>query len=82
MLVAHSMIFLGFVINATNLTIEWPTAKQSDLAAQIQSVLLIKRYVTTPKIISSIIGKLCSAAIIAPWGVYMTLKNFYLEEVS
>ena len=73
-LVTHVMIFLGFLIDSRAMTVEWPLEKRTELAHQITTVLTTKRYITSPKILASIIGKLRSAAIVAVWGVYITFS--------
>jgi hypothetical protein len=52
-----------------------PLAKCIDLQEQILQVLVHPRHQSTPKIIASIIGKIRSAARIAPWGNYLSQSS-------
>ena len=64
-------MYLGFLIDSRAMTVLWPWYKRTDLATEIQAILSSARYKITPKSLAPIIGKLCSAAQVSPWGIYM-----------
>ena len=70
--VSFIMLYLGFLINSRDMTVTWPLAKRLELRDLIQSVLDVKNHISQPKVIASIIGKIRSAARIAPWGNFMS----------
>ncbi len=72
--VCHIMLYLGFLINSRDMTVTWPLDKRLDLRALILTILQTKHYESTPRVIASIIGKIRSAARIAPWGNYMSFS--------
>jgi hypothetical protein len=70
--VTYIMLYLGFLIDSRAMTVTWPRAKRLELRDLI--LLALQGKWTTPKIIASIIGKIRSAAVIAPWGNYMSIN--------
>ena len=70
--VSFLMIYLGFLINSRDMTVTWPLKTRLELRDLILAVLRTKNHISTPKIIASIIGKIRSAARIAPWGNHMS----------
>jgi hypothetical protein len=64
---------LGFYINSREMTVTWPLDKRVELSELIVDVLAAKN-ATSPRIIASVIGKLRSAAKIAPWGNFMSFS--------
>jgi hypothetical protein len=70
--VCHIMLYLGFLIDSRAMTVTWPRSKRLELIEQLMLVINAVRHVTTPKVIASIIGKIRSAAKIAPWGNYLS----------
>jgi hypothetical protein len=73
--VSHIMLYLGFLIDSRAMTVTWPLDKRVELRDLMLSVLRTKGHVSTPRIIASIIGKLRSAARVAPWGNYMSFSS-------
>jgi hypothetical protein len=69
------MLYLGFLINSRAMTVTWPLDKRLELRALLLGVLRAKHHESTPRIIASIIGKIRSAARIAPWGNYMSFSS-------
>ena len=72
--VSHIMLYLGFLINSRTMTVTWPLDKRLELRDMMVAVLQAKHHESTPRIIASIIGKIRSAARIAPWGNYMSFS--------
>jgi hypothetical protein len=72
--VSHIMLYLGFLIDSRKMTVTWPLHKRLELRDMMLSVLQTKHHESTPRIIASIIGKIRSAARIAPWGNYMSFN--------
>ena len=68
------MLYLGFLIDSRAMTVTWPLDKRMELRDLMLTVLQTKQHESTPKIIASIIGKIRSAAPIAPWGNYMSFS--------
>ena len=73
--VSHIMAYLGFLINSRDLTVTWPLEKRLELRQQILLILGRRGHEATPKEIASIIGKIRSAALIAPWGNYLSFTS-------
>jgi hypothetical protein len=71
--VSFIVLYLGFYINSREMTVTWPLEKRVELSELIVNVLAAKN-ATSPRIIASIIGKLRSAAKIAPWGNFMSFS--------
>jgi hypothetical protein len=69
--VSHVMLFLGFLINSRALTVTWTLEKRLNLRDQITH-LLANTSRAIPKAVASIIGKIRSAAQIAPWGQHLS----------
>jgi hypothetical protein len=69
--VLHVMLFLGFLIDSRALTVTWTLEKRLDLRDQITH-LLANTSRAIPKAVASIIGKIRSAAQIAPWGQHLS----------
>jgi hypothetical protein len=69
------MLYLGFFINSRTMTVTWPLDKRLELRDLMLGVLHAKHHESTPRIIASIIGKIRSAARIAPWGNYMSFSS-------
>ena len=73
--VSFIMLYLGFLINTRAMTVTWPHAKRIELRDLILSVLQAKpKNTASPRVIASIIGKIRSAARIAPWGNFMSFS--------
>jgi hypothetical protein len=68
--VSHIMRYLGFLIATRQLSVTWPFNKREDLRLDIEEALRTWRRVP-PRLLAKILGKLSSAALIAPWGVYI-----------
>jgi hypothetical protein len=73
--VSHSMLYLGFLINSRTMTVTWPLDKRLELRDLMLGVLNAKHHKSTPRILASIIGKIRSAARIAPWGNCMSFSS-------
>jgi uncharacterized protein YdhG (YjbR/CyaY superfamily) len=56
------------------MTVTWPLVKRLELRDLMLVVLQAKKHESTPKAITSIIGKIRSAARIAPWGNHMSFS--------
>jgi hypothetical protein len=57
------------------MTVTWPLAKRLELRDQIITEVINKRkHESTPRIVASIIGKIRSAARIAPWGNHLSFS--------
>ena len=69
------MAYLRFLINAHDLTVTWPLEKRLELQQQILLLLGRPCHEATPKEVASIIGKIRSAALIAPWGNYLSFTS-------
>ena len=69
--VSHIMRYLGFLIDTRRLSVTWPLDKREDLRLDIEEALRTRRRVP-PRLLAKILGKLSSAALIAPWGIYIT----------
>jgi hypothetical protein len=69
--VSHTMRYLGFLIDTRLLSVTWPFDKREDLRADITEALENRRRVN-PRLLARILGKVESASLIAPWGVYIT----------
>ena len=66
------MLYLGFFINTREMTVTWPHAKRIELRDLILDVFQVKpKHTASPRVIASIIGKIRSAARIAPLGNFM-----------
>jgi hypothetical protein len=57
------------------MTVTWPIDKRLELRDMMLTVLHTRHFESTPRIIASIIGKIRSAARIAPWGNYMSFTS-------
>ncbi len=68
------MLYLGFLICSRTLLVTWPFYKRSELFDEIMQALELKRPWLKPKVVASIIGKLRSASLIAPWGPYLSFS--------
>jgi hypothetical protein len=69
--VLHIMRYLGFLIDTRCLSVTWPFDKRQDLRQDIEDAIRMRRRVP-PRLLAVILGKIMSAARIAPWGVYIT----------
>jgi hypothetical protein len=69
--VSHIMRYLGFLIDTRRLSVTWPLDKRQELQGDIQEALANRRRVS-PRLLAKILGKLSSAALLAPWGIYIT----------
>ena len=73
--VSFIMLYLGFLINTRDMTVTWPYEKRIELRDLILTVLNAKpKHTASPRVIASIIGKIRSAARIAPWGNFMSFS--------
>jgi hypothetical protein len=61
----HLMRYLGFLIDTRQLSVNW------SFDNDIEEALRTRRRVP-PCLLAKILGKLSSAALIAPWGIYIT----------
>jgi hypothetical protein len=68
------MLYLGFRICSRTLTVTWPFYKREELYNEIMAALGLDRPWFKPKGVASIIGKLRSASLIAPWGPYLSFS--------
>jgi hypothetical protein len=68
--VSHVMLFLGFLIDSRAMTVTWTLEKRLELRDQIKD-LLANTSRAIPKAVASVIGKIRSAAQIAPWGNHL-----------
>ena len=66
------MLFLGFIINSRFLTVEWPRNKRTDLLRDLDELFARKDKTCKPVLAGRILGKVRSAALIAPWGIYLS----------
>jgi hypothetical protein len=73
--VSHIITCLGFIINSRDMTVTWPLEKRLELRQQILLILADPNHEASPKEIASIIGKIRSAAKIAPWGNYLSFTS-------
>jgi hypothetical protein len=73
--VSHIMAYLGFIINSRDMTVTWPLEKRLELRQQILEILARSNHKATPKEIASVIGKIPSAAMISPWGNYLSFTS-------
>jgi hypothetical protein len=69
--VSHIMRYLGFLIDTRRLSVTWPLDKREDLCLDIQEALRTKRRIA-PRLLAKILGKIGSASLVAPWGIYIT----------
>jgi hypothetical protein len=69
-----AMLYLGFLICSRTLRVTWPLYKRAELFDKIMTALGMKRPWFKPKVVASIIGKLRSASLIAPWGPYLSFS--------
>jgi hypothetical protein len=68
------MLYLGFLICAGTLCVTWLLYKRAELLDEIMQALGMKRPWFKPKVVASIIGKLLSASLIAPWGPFLSFS--------
>ena len=68
------MLYLGFLICSRTLRVTWPLSKRAELFDEIMQALDLKRPWFKPKVVASIIGKLRSASLVAPWGPYLSFS--------
>lgn len=73
--VSRIMLYLGFLIDSHAMTVSWPLAKCVELRDQIMCILHDPWHETSPHEVASIIGKIRSAAKIAPWGHYLSQSS-------
>ncbi len=71
---SSDMLYLGFRICSRTLQVTWPLIKRTELFDEIMTALAMKRPWLKPKVVASIIGKLRSASLIAPWGPYLSFS--------
>lgn len=76
-LVSVVAVYLGFEIDCDQLIVSWPREKREALFQDIASILALPRgkdgrTSISPKLLASIIGKLQSVGIIAPFGPFLT----------
>jgi hypothetical protein len=72
--VSFIMLYLGFLINARDMTVTWPLDERLKLRDLIESVLQSKNHISQSKVVASIIGKIRPTARIAPWGDFMSFS--------
>jgi hypothetical protein len=72
--VNFDILYLGFRICSRSLRVTWPFYKRQELYDEIMAVLNLNRPWLKPKGTASIIGKLRSANLIAPWGPYLSFS--------
>jgi hypothetical protein len=71
---SSAMLYLGFLICSRTLRVTWPLSKRAELFDEIMQALDLKRPWFQPKVVASIIGKLRSASLVAPWGPYLSFS--------
>ncbi len=72
---AHfDILYLGFRICSRTLTVTWPLYKRQELFDEIMEALASVRPSLKPRTVASIIGKIRSASLIAPWGPYISFS--------
>ena len=90
--------YLGFEIDCDKLLVTWPKRKRDELREAIMNVIVMgdkpntarqtkgskraPRCTASPKEIASIIGKLQSASIVAPWGPHLAFPLMQLLRQS
>ena len=80
--------YLGFEIDCDQLLVTWPKRKCIELRDMIIALIRdsngndIRRPTCAPKLVASIIGKLQSASIVAPWGPYLAFPLMKLLRQS
>ena len=80
--------YLGFEIDCDQLLVTWPKRKCIELRDMIIALIRdsngndIRRPTCAPKLVTSIIGKLQSASIVAPWGPYLAFPLMKLLRQS
>ena len=67
------VLFLGYLINSRTMVVTWPLYKRQALLLDIQKALANPRRAPV-QTVASIMGKVRSAADIAPWGPYVSLS--------
>ena len=72
LLMSAIMLYLGFLIDSRAMMVAWPRYKRLVLLAELTQVFHGKQCSCTPRIAAKILGKLRSAALIAPWGIYLS----------
>jgi hypothetical protein len=77
------MVYLGFYIDTQRLIMAWPVEKREQLAQLIDDILADVSGLITPKQSSSLLGLIRNAAVVAPLGVYLSLRlQHALNEVT
>ncbi len=71
---SSAMLYLGFLICSRTLRVTWPLYKCTELFDEITQALSMKRPWFKPKVVASIIRKLWSASLIAPWEPYLSFS--------
>jgi hypothetical protein len=74
LLASFAMVYLGFYIDTRRLIMAWPVEKREQLAQLIDDILADVSSLITPKQSSSLLGLIRNAAVVAPLGVYLSLR--------
>jgi hypothetical protein len=66
--ILYKMLYLGFIICSRTMTVTWPYSKRKELYDEIMTALTGACPSLTPRGVTSMIGKLQSASLVALWG--------------
>ena len=82
-LVRETFMYLGFLINTHNMTIEWPYTKRKALYDTLKEILERPKPIhITPKEVAHVIGVVRSASQVAPYGTFLSFNlenNLYAK---
>ncbi len=70
--IVYDMLYLGFRICSRTMRVTWPWYKRKELHDEITAALAPRRPSLTPRGVASMVGKLCSASLVAMWGPYLS----------
>jgi hypothetical protein len=65
-------VILGLYIDSRALGVTWPLYKRQELYDEIMAALHLRRPSLSPRGVASVVGKLRSASLVAPWGPYLS----------
>jgi hypothetical protein len=80
--VRMEMLYLGFHICTRSMIVTWPYSKCQELYAKITVALDHIRPSLSPRGVASMIGKLCSASLVALWGPYLSYGLGYALKLA
>jgi hypothetical protein len=75
-LVSFIVLFLGYLRNSRTLMVTWPYYKRMALFDEIMAALMARSRCITPKLAASILEKIRSVYVVAPWGPYISFSLF------